>query len=352
MDDSDTALEKPATRIGFLLIDEFALLSYASIVEPFRAANILSGRPLYRWRHFSIDGGPARASNGLDVVVDGILGRSEALDLLFVCAGGNPAGFDDAPTLARLRQAAVRGARIGGISGGPYVLARAGLLDGYRCTIHWEHAPAFAEAFPRLALERSRYVIDGARLTCAGGIAALDLTIELIGEAHGAALAAQVGEWYIRTQARDGEGEQRTSLAERYHVSHPGLLASLALMADAIAEPLPRATLAAAANVSVRQLERLFARHVGRSLGQEYLRLRLDAAMRLLRETTLPRVEVAVACGFADVSHFSRAFRARYGMTPLRARRGAVPPPRRTGRGQRDPANGTAGAGGATGPAA
>ncbi len=312
------------SRVGFLLIDGFALMSYASVVEPFRAANILSGAPLYSWRNFSVDGGPARASSGLDVVVDGMLGRAEPLDLLFVCAGGNPASFDDAATLARLRAAAVRGVRIGGVSGGPYVLARAGLLDGHRCTVHWEHEPAFAEAFPAVRVERGLYVVDGPRLSCAGGIAGLDLAIELIGDAHGPALAARVGEWYLRTHARDGGGAQRRSIAARYRISHSGLAAALTAMHGQIAEPLSRTALAAAAGVSVRQLERLFAAHVGRSVGQEYLRLRLDAAMQLLRETTLPRIEVALASGFGDVSHFSRAFRARFGMTPLQARRGVA----------------------------
>jgi transcriptional regulator GlxA family with amidase domain len=314
------------TRLGFLLVDDFALMSYASIIEPFRAANTLSGEPLYAWRHFSVDGGPARASNGVDIVVDGVLGRTESLDMLFVCAGGNPAAFRHRPTLARLRHAATRGAVIGGVSGGPFILARAGLLDGHRCTIHWEHEAAFAEAFPQLDVERGLYVIDGARLTCAGGVAGLDLAIELIGEAHGPALATRVSEWYIRTQSREGAGAQRLSVAQRYRVSHPGMIASLAAMEAQLAEPLPRADLARIAGVSLRQLERLFRAQLGRSIGQEYLRLRLDAAMRLLRESALPRIEVAVACGFADVSHFSRAFSARFGVSPLRAREGALRP--------------------------
>ena len=312
-----------STRIGFLLIDDFALMSYASVAEPFRAANVLSGLPLYAWRNYSADGRPARASSGLEMVVDGMLGRAEPLDLLFVCAGGNPAGFDDPATLSRLRATAARGVRIGGVSGGPYVMARAGLLDGYRCTIHWEHEPAFAEAFPAVRVERGLYVIDGSRLSCAGGIAGLDLAVELIGDAHGPTLAARVGEWYIRAHARDGGGAQRPSIAVRYRISHPGLIRALDAMHEHVAEPLPRDALATVAGVSVRQLERLFATYVGRAVGQEYLRIRLDAAMQLLRETALPRIEVAVACGFVDASHFSRAFRGRFGMTPSRARRGA-----------------------------
>ncbi|WP_232475986.1 GlxA family transcriptional regulator [Flavisphingomonas formosensis] len=301
-------------------------MSYASVVEPFRAANTLSGRPLYAWRHYSIDGAPARASNGIEIVVDGMLAPDEPLDMLFVVAGGNPAIVRHRATLGRLRQLAARGVAIGGVSGGPFLLARAGLLAGYRCTIHWEHEAAFVEAFPELEVERGLYVIDRDRLTCAGGTAGLDLAIEMIGEAHGPALAAQVGEWYIRTQRREGAGAQRASLAQRYRLAHPGMRAALEAMETNLADPLPRETLAARAGVSIRQLERLFAAGVGRTIGQEYLRLRLEAALRLLRESDLSRIEIAVACGFADAGHFSRAFRARFGVTPTRARRGASGP--------------------------
>ncbi|PTQ13523.1 AraC family transcriptional regulator [Sphingomonas oleivorans] len=329
MTESDIMPGSRSARLGFLLIDDFALMSYASVIEPFRAANMLSGTTLYSWRHFSVHGGPARASNGIEILVEGMLDRAEPLDLLFVCAGGNPAGFRDRATFALLRHAAARGVRIGGVSGGPWLLARAGLLQGFRCTIHWEHEPAFVEAFPELDVEPSLYVIDRDRLTCAGGTAGLDLAIELIGDAHGPALAAKVGEWYIRTQTREGGGAQRAPVARRYRIAHRGLAAALAAMEANLAEPLPREALAAAAGVTVRQLERLFAAHVGRTIGREYLGLRLDAAMRLLRETELGRVEIAIACGFADSSHFSRAFRARFGMTPSHARHGTMPARRR-----------------------
>jgi len=309
-----------ATRIGFLLIDGFALMSYASIMEPFRAANVLAGRQLYVWRHYSMDGHAARASNGVDIVVDSRLNGDEQIDILFVCAGGNPATFGHRPTLTALRRIAAQGARIGGVSGGPYILAHAGLLDGYRCTIHWEHEPAFVEAFPRIDVQRSLYVVDRGRLTCAGGTAGLDLAIDLITREHGQTLATRVGEWYIRTQAREGGGSQRPSLRERYNIAHQGLLDALALMETNIGEPLARAVIARQVGLSLRQLERLFADRIGRTMGQEYLRLRLSAAMRLLKETSMSRVEVAIACGFVSAAHFSRTFRKQFGITPTMAR--------------------------------
>lgn len=303
-------------HIGFLLLPDFPLMSYASAVEPLRAANALAGRMLYRWSHLGHDDRPVAASVGLTIPPDLALEEAGRLDQLFVCAGGNPAAFDHRPTFSRLRALAAGGLAIGGMSGGAYVLARAGLLQRRRCTIHWEHIPALLEEFPDLMLERSLYVFDGDRATCAGGLAAFDMMVDLIGRRHGPELALAVGEWYLRTRARSGEDDQRMGLRERTRVSNPRVLKALALMEERLEDPATRAALAEAAGVTLRQLERLFARHLGRSVADHYLVLRLDRARRLLRQTDLPIVEVAMACGFATSSHFSRVYRTRFGVPP------------------------------------
>ena len=314
--------ERPApTRIGFLLIDGFALMSYAAVVEPFRAANVLAGRNLYEWKHISTGDTVARASNGAQIGVDAKVGKDLGLDLLMVCAAGNPAHFDDPATLAWLRYVASRGAQIGGISGGPYILARAGLLDDYRCTIHWEHRSAFIEAFPKLLVKNGLYVIDRDRVTCAGGTAGLDLAIAMITADHGAALASMVGDWYLRTQSREAEDTQRMSLRERYKVTNRRILGALAIMEANLEEPVNPSLLARRVGVSTRQLERLFVDQLGVTIGRSYLNIRLARAMALLKETSLSAMDVAVACGFVSTSHFSRAFKLRYGSPPSILRR-------------------------------
>lgn len=314
-------MKEPARRIGFLLLPDFPLMSYASAIEPLRAANVLAGGALYRWSNLSVDGQPARASVGLEIAPDLGLNEAQALDALFVCAGGNPAAFTHKPTFARLRALAAAGVEIGGMSGGAYILARAGLLERRRCTIHWEHIPALLEEFPDLLLERTLYVFDGDRATCAGGLAAFDMMVDLIERRHGAALAVAVGEWYLRTRSRSGEEAQRLSLRERTRVANAKVLKALALMEERIEHPLSRAELAESAGVTLRQLERLFAAHLGRPLASHYLGLRLDRARKLLRQTSLPIVEVAMACGFAASGHFSRVYRARFGLAPSAERR-------------------------------
>lgn len=313
-------------HVGFLLIPDFALLAYASAIEPLRAANKLSGRDLYRWSHVSIDGLPAQASNGVSIQADCGVGDEARFDYVFVCAGGNPAAFQHAPTFAWLRQLARRGVKLGGVSGGPYVLARANVLSGFRFTIHWEHAPAFLEDYPDLDLRRSLYEIDRDRLTCSGGTAPLDMLHAVIAREHGSELALAVSEWFLQTHVREGAGPQRMPLRERLGISHAPLLRVVGRMEQSLENPVPREELARTAGVSLRQLERLFRLHLGRSLGEHYLGLRLDRARDLLRQTTLSVLEIALACGFASASHFSRAYRARFGHAPRAERTPSASP--------------------------
>lgn len=303
-------------RLGFLLVPGFATMSYASAIEPFRAANVLSGSDLYSWRHVALEGRAVEASTGLAFAADHAVGEAEDYDGLIVCAAGNPSTFDHEPTFAWLRRLARRGTWLAGVSGGPFVLAAAGLLDGYRCTIHWEHAAAFAEAFAQPRLTSSIYEIDRGRLTCAGGISALDMMHVLIAKAHGAALAAAVSEWFLQSHVRSGASGQLMTRFERFGLPSVGLSNVIEAMEENVEEPLPRARLAALAGVSIRQLERLFEKHMHTTLDRHYLTIRLHHAQRLLRQTRLSVGEIAIASGFRSASHFSRAYKARYGHGP------------------------------------
>lgn len=322
-------LDAPPTRVGFLLVDGFPLMSYASAVEPLRAAVTLAGRPLYAWSHLTIDGRPASSSSGVAISPDLALEAAGELDLLLVCAGGNPAAFRHEPTFARLRILAAHGLAIGGMSGGAFLLARAGLLHGRRATIHWEHIPALLEECPDLAIERSLWVFDRDRPTCAGGIASFDMMVELIARRHGLDLARRISEWYLHTRTRSGDDAQRLSLRERWGTANERLLKVLAVMEERLEEPVDRESLARIAGVTVRQLERLFRVHLATTLGDHYLGLRLERARILLRQTSLPVAEVAVACGFAAPAHFARAYRARFARAPSAERAPAPSGPRR-----------------------
>jgi transcriptional regulator GlxA family with amidase domain len=312
--------------LGVLLIDGFALMSYASVIEAYRAANALAQQQLYSWRHISADGLPVKASNGATITPDHSIADKLSCETLFVIAGGDPSSFSDSKTFAWLRRHASRDVTLVGVSGGPFILARAGLLHDHRMTIHWEHWPAFVEQFPLHQVESSLYVIDRKRVTCAGGVAGLDLTIELIERERGHALAARVREWLIGAKPRASDALQRPSLRDRYRVNDDRLLKALARMEAAVEYPASRDDLAQLAGISVRQLERLSSTLLGRTLHQTYLAIRLAQADLLLRKTGMSVTAVALSCGFRSSSHFSHAFSAHFKESPNRRRTAALTP--------------------------
>ena len=291
-------------------------MSYACVVEPLRAANLLSGHELYRVVHISTELS-VTASCGATISCERRIKDVGKLDFLLVCAGGDPASFADKRTFAWLRRLAAEGARIGGISGGPLILANAGIMDGVQMTIHWQHAPAVLELHPNILLARSLFIIDRNRLTCAGGTAPLDMMHALIAERHGADLARKVSDWFLHTEIRPAKGAQRASLVERYSVHNKPLISALELIERHTGDPpLERSEVARRVGISTRQLDRLFATHLKRSYQTHYRQVRLERSRELLLRSSASIIQIAVACGFSSASHFTRVYRENYGLTP------------------------------------
>ncbi|MDG2340868.1 MAG: AraC family transcriptional regulator, partial [Paracoccaceae bacterium] len=233
--DSDRTNAK-LRKIGILPIDGFALLSYASCAEPFRAANLLSKQPLYEVVNISTDGLPVQSSGSANITPQAKVGDALSLDWLFIVAGGNPTQFRDNAVLSWLNRLARLGVQLGGVSGGPVILALAGLMKGRRMTVHWEHAAALAEISPGLLLERSLFVIDRDRVTCAGGTAAMDLMHSLISQHHGNRFAHSVSDWFMHTDVRPSAGPQRGGLVERLGVTTAAILDAVKAMESHVAD--------------------------------------------------------------------------------------------------------------------
>ena len=304
----------------FLLLDQFTLLSFAAAIEPLRIANRMSGQELYRWTLLSENGAPVQCSNGALMSVDAALPELARDDVVMVCAGIDVRAATTQGVINWLRKVSRKGSVIGGLCTGAHVLAQAGLLDSRRATIHWENQDGFAEKFPDVTLIRTVFVEDGNRLTAAGGTAAIDLMLRQIARDHGAELASRVADQMIHTAIRSEEDQQRLSSPGRIGAHHPRLAQVLARMEANIEDPVSPARLAAEAGLSPRQLERLFARHLGRSPKRYYMELRLERARHLLLQTPMSVMEIALACGFASAVHFSKCYRATYGCTPYRER--------------------------------
>lgn len=304
-------------RITLALFDGFSNMVLASALEPLRAANDLSGRPLFAWRLASVTGGPALSSSGLPVAADCALSAIGATDALIVVAGYGMRAAATRPVLSAIRRAARRAGLVAGHDTGAWLLAEAGLLDGCRATLHWMEQVEFQERFATVELAPGLYVQDGNRVTTGTAAGAMSLALDLIGQRAGKALRLDVGHMFDDA-FRDGAGDGQLS---RDAFAGPVGRAVL-LMHKTLEAPLPLAEIAAHAAVSERTLERLFRRALGLSAGQYYRNLRLSRAQFLARNGGLTLAEIAVRTGFSSAPTLARAYRSHFGTPVGTGRRG------------------------------
>jgi transcriptional regulator GlxA family with amidase domain len=322
------ATAQRSRRIVFFLVPNFSMIAFATAIEPLRLANRHLGQQFYKWRLVTDTGMTGYASNGVKVEVDGSLDDEKRLfhsgerpDMFFVCSGVFVEKYDSKSLNSWLRQLHRSGVTVGAMCTGAWILAKAGLLDGKRCAIHWENLPGFAEAFPEADVYADLFEVDKNIYTCAGGTASLDMMLSLIDADHGDTVVNRVCEQALTDRVRSPHDRQRLPLRARLGIHNSKVLTIIELMEANIAEPLSLVELARFAGLSRRQIERLFRRTMGRSPARYYLELRLDRARHLLLQSNLPVVEVAVACGFVSASHFSKCYREFYGRSPLMERR-------------------------------
>ncbi|MGR3455986.1 GlxA family transcriptional regulator [Pseudooceanicola sp.] len=315
-----TAQAPRTRRFVFVLLNNFSLLSFASAMECLRIANRMSGRTLYRWTLASETGEMVSCSAGTTFAVDSGLEELSREDTVILCAGIAVQDETSRRLLNWLRREARRGLTVGGLCTASYALAKAGLLDGKRATIHWENQDSFAEEFEEVTLTKSVFVVDGNRMTTAGGTSSIDLMLKVIADQQGEDLANAVADQLIYSSIRTDQDTQRLSVPTRIGVRHPKLSQVIQMMESNIEEPISPSVLARDVGMSTRQLERLFRRYLNRSPKRYYMELRLQKARNLLMQTDMSVINVALACGFASPSHFSKCYRAHYNTTPYRER--------------------------------
>jgi AraC family transcriptional regulator, glycine betaine-responsive activator len=314
------AADKEPQTIGFLLVPEFSMLAFTSSIEPLRVANRVSGRTLYAWTIIGPGGDDVYASNGVGVTADAALPEKPPVDILCVCAGLRARNYASPAILAAMRDYARAGKMIGSVCTGSYLMARAGLLDQYRCTIHWEFVEAFAESFPGLDITATLFEVDRNRFTCSGGTAPIDMMIHAIAEDHGRDLAISVAEQLLHNFVREPHDTQRMPIKHRTGLKQPKLLAAIAHMEAHIETCVSIIDIAETINVSARQLERLFRTELCKTPSRYYLELRLNRARLLLVQTEMPILQVAVATGFTSAAHFSKTYKELFGRTPTNER--------------------------------
>ena len=309
-------------RFVFVLLENFSLLSFASALDCLRIANRMAGETLYEWvmAGDSDDEETVSCSAGTRFKVDIGLEELRREDVVLLCGGANIQTAATKKMLNWLRREARRGPRIGGLCTASYIMAKAGLLDGKRATIHWENHDSFTEEFDEVELTKSVFVVDGNRMSTAGGTSSIDLMLKLIADDHGEQLANAVADQMIYSSIRTDQDTQRLSVPTRIGVRHPKLSQVIQMMESNIEEPISPAILAKQVAMSTRQLERLFRRYLNRSPKRYYMELRLQKARNLLMQTDMTVINVALACGFASPSHFSKCYRSHYNTTPYRER--------------------------------
>lgn len=336
-DDANTRLAAPqgpaqagaqsaAFHIGIVLTRDFSLMSFSCLTEPMRGANRLSGTRLYRWTCYSPAGEEVVSSSGLSVSTEPLGGMDPAtLDMVVVCGGHSDETYTDRKLRDFLRQSARRNIVVGSVSTASFILADAGLLDGRCCTTHWDYIDAFREAYPKLDIRNELFVIDRRVFTCGGGVAAIDVILDVISRRQGQDFANHVSENFVHGAPRQAKDSQRMALRDRLGVNHPLLLQVVEIMEANIESPMPVPAIARRVAVSQRQLERLFFRYLRCSPAHHYIGVRLEKARKLLRHTSMSVLEVGLSCGFTSASHFARAYRARYGLVPSGDRRKPQP---------------------------
>ena len=301
--------------IHFLLLPGFSMMGFVSAIEPLRVANRFRAQS-YCWHILSCDGGPVTASNGMSLNAEGAFAGAGTVETVFVVAGFNPLDHYGPALAAWLRSARQQDATLGALDTGAFVLAEAHLLGPGPVTLHWEAQAAFAERYPALAVTQELFEIGPRCITCAGGTAAIDMMLALIGQKHGRELAAAVSEQFVLGRIRSQSDHQRLEIAVRHDLHNRKTIQIIKLMQEHIEDPLSADDLAGMISVTRRQLERLFATHLHDTPAHFYIGIRLERARGLLQQTDMGVLAVSVACGFGSSSHFSRAYRARFDTSP------------------------------------
>ncbi|WP_293572699.1 GlxA family transcriptional regulator [Phaeobacter sp.] len=305
------------TQFTFLLIEEFSHLAFSCAVEPLRIANLVSEQELYAWSFASENGETATCSNGSVTLVHSRFDEIERCDHLFALSGINMRKHVTKPLLTALRRAKSRGVAVGALCSGAWILAEGGLLDELQAAIHWEYHDSFMEAFPEVNLVRNVFVADEKHMTASGGTATADLMLHLIERDHGNDLAVSVADQMVYNAVRNATAEQRVSLQSRNGMRNAHLVHAIQRMKETIETPVSPSVIATELGISTRQLERLFGKYLNSSPKKYYTEIRLERARNLLVQTEASVTDIALSCGFESPGHFSRVYKAAYGVTPV-----------------------------------
>lgn len=320
---SAATFDRP-TNVSVLVFPGFSMMAFASTTEPLRVANWISGRTLYKFPILSSGVDDPVSSSGIRLRADGHCLAMPPADLLLVIVSLDFSGELQADVLSRLRKAANESKAVGGICDGSLLLARAGLMEGYRCTGHWGRLREMHDVHPASMVTHDVYCIDRDRWSCSGGAPAMHMMLALIRCQHGQALAGKVSDALVCGSFRPPGEMQPLEPHWRYRVKDKRLAKAIGFMAQSVEAPMKLDEIACLVGVSTRQLQRLFIAELGSSPEQFNVDMRLRLARELLEQGGDSIRSIALQSGFSDPSHFARSFQIKFGCRPSEIRRAAV----------------------------
>ena len=306
-------------KVGVLLIEGYPLIPFSCVLEVLRTANRLSRSDLFEWQFYAPNNESVTSNSGITIPT---LPLSDArnLETLVICAPNDAQHFNDTTTLKLLKKFNKQGVNLGTASFGSFILAKVGLLDHCRSTIHWENIPVFKEVYPHLDVAFTLYEIDKNRFTCSGGTAALDMMLKLIENQHGRVLAQEISQYFHHDRIRTDTDSQQMAGRLDLAMSAPKLINVIHLMESNIEVPLALTSIANQCDLSLRQIERLFHKYRSQTPSQYYLSLRLSHAKQLLLNTNRSVIDISIATGFPSQSYFTSCYRKFFGSSPRKHR--------------------------------
>ena len=322
MSTSNQFSDLPTRQVAFVLLENFSMMAFTGAVDALVTANLLSKSQCFDFTFYGESGESVQSDLNIDVSVVGHFKTitPKSIDVLLIC-GGLRSNLEVHPKLkAVLQQAARLNRQIGGIWNGSYIMAEAGVLKGFECTIHPENRALMSEVFPEVNVSKKPYVIDRERLSSAGATSTLSMMLSLIGQLVGDDLRYRVESILSVDSVLGKAADGSLTMLPSDPTLPDGLLSVVQLMENHIDDPLTTLQLAASIASSRRQLERLFQAYFNTSPAKYYLQLRLARAHQLLRQSNASVFNVAIACGFSSNTHFSHCFKAYYGTSPSAVR--------------------------------
>jgi transcriptional regulator GlxA family with amidase domain len=310
-------------KIGILIFPDFQLLDAAGPATAFEVAARLTTPPGYRLQILARVAGPVASSSGVILSAESFP-SAKLLDTLIVAGGrGSRDVMRCETTMAFLREASARAARVASVCSGAFLLAATGLLDGRRATTHWRLAARLARDYPQVAVSPDRiFLRDGNVWTSAGITAGIDLALALIAEDLGEAVAKQTAQELVVYYRRPGGQSQFSALLE-IDGSGGRFGPLLAWTRERLFEPLSVERLAERAAMSPRHFARAFVADTGVTPAKAVERMRLEVARERVESGTDPIDRVAMLTGFGDGERMRRAFIRAFGQPPQALRRAA-----------------------------